>query len=223
MGSLAGPAHRPGGAPGGRAWLAASGNGDYTTPLAYAAFELRLEIERIAVELFGKIQRLTPEDRNTLQSFDKIEKRIYQLEGHQRQLDRKIELSNLMLEALQLDWRLQPINLGRLRRSWHDCSELCHISWSLVSATPSAASFCRDVYGNLSDIQGNIRSIVDRGITWPIINDVSFVALQERFINEQATKGDVLDWFAARGLWARVVKPDGTAEFVGVSIVPAAG
>lgn len=205
------------------AWLAASGNGEYTTPLTYAAFELRLEIERIALELLARIQRLTSDDWNTLQSFTKIEARIYQLEGHQRHLDRKIELFNIMLEALQADWRLQPINLGRLRSAWHDCSQLCHITWSLVAATPDAAAVCRDKFRSLSEVQITIRSIIERGITWPRIEDPSFVELQELFINAQATKADILDWFAARGLWARMTRPDGTVEFVGVAIAPPAG
>lgn len=127
--------------------MAASSNGEHTTLLSYAAFELRLEIERVALELLARMQRLTAEDWNTLQSFGKMEARIYQLEGHQRHIDRKIELSNVMLEALQVDWRLQPINLGELRRAWHECSELCHITWSLIAATPAADSARQEVFG----------------------------------------------------------------------------
>lgn len=204
----------------GEAWLAASSSGEHTTLLSYAAFELRLEIERVALELLARMQRLTAEDWNTLQSFGKMEARIYQLEGHQRQLDRKIELSNLMLEALQLHWRLQPINLGELRRAWHECSELCHITWSLIAATPAAESARQGVFGGLLKVQATLRSIVDRGIAWPKLEDPSFVELQERFINEQATKSDILEWFASHGLWARTVTPDGTADFTEIAIPP---
>jgi hypothetical protein len=107
--------------------------------------------------------------------------------------------------------------------AWHDCSELCHITWSLVASASAAASIGREAFSSLTDIQTTLRSIVDLGIAWPKIEDPSFVELQERFITDQATKAEILDWFAARGLWARVVGPDGSAEFVGVPIPPPAG
>src|SRR4051812_16561351 len=95
------------------AWLAASNGGEYTTPLSYAAFELRLEIERIAVELLGRIKgQLTGDDLDTIQSFGRIENKVYELAGHQRLLDKKVEFSNILLEALQAEWRLQPISLA---------------------------------------------------------------------------------------------------------------
>lgn len=207
----------------GEAWLAASNNGEHTTPLAYAAFELRLEIERVALELLARMQQLTADDWDTLQSFGRMEARIYQLEGHQRHLDRKIAFSNIMLEALQVPWRLQPINLGELRRAWHECSELCHITWSLIAATRAADSARQELFDGLSKVQAMLRSIVDRGIAWPRLEDPSFLELQERFINEQATKDEVLEWFGSHGLWARTVWPDGTADFTGISIPPPAG
>jgi hypothetical protein len=207
------------------AWLAASSGGEHTTPLSYAAFELRLEIERVAVELLAKIRgdRLLPADVQTIRSFDRIEKRIYELEGHQRILDRKISLVNVMLEALQLEWRIQPIVVGHLRSAWQECSELCHVTWSLLVDSPAGANLGREAFSSLSDIQQRLRSLVDRGIAWPQVSDPLFVEVQDRYIRGEIGDADVRAWFAERGLWGQVTHPDGSNEFVGVPIPPSAG
>ena len=93
-------------------WLAASENGARTTLLAYAAFELRIEIECVALELLARVQgdQLLPEDHATIRSFDRMERRIYDLEGQQRELDRKVAFSNVLLEQLKVETRVQPIS-----------------------------------------------------------------------------------------------------------------
>ena len=100
-------------------WLVASNSGVNTTPLSYAAFELRLEIERIAVELLLRLQggRLLPEDVHSLGTFRRLEDRIYELAGHQRAIDRKVDFINLMLAALQLEQRVQRIHVGELEEA----------------------------------------------------------------------------------------------------------
>src|SRR5688572_16355188 len=86
------------------AWLVASERGAHTTLLAYAAYELRLEIERLTIELLVRVQDgLKPGDAKTLRSFSRVETQIYKLEGHQLEIDKKVEMANLMLETLGID------------------------------------------------------------------------------------------------------------------------
>ena len=208
-----------------QARLAASNGGVNTTPLSYAAFELRLEIERIAVELLVRIQggRLLPEDVRSLGTFRRLEDRIYELAGHQRFIDRKVDFINLMLAALQLEQRIQRIHVGDLKEAWHDCSRLCHVEWSLVVDSPMRAEVAGEAFGIISEIQRSVRSIVDAGVTWFKLADESFSDLQDRYINGQVDAEYVRTWFAERGLWSTITDPDGAVRFVGVPIPPQAG
>jgi len=206
------------------AWLDASENGARTTLLAYAAFELRLEIERIALELLARIRgdQLLAEHYATIRSFDRMERRIYDLEGHQLELDLKVAFLNVLLEQLKLETRIQPINLGRLRRSWHECSELCHVSWSLLVDSPNQGSVIADKYLAMSEIRQFVRTIVDNGIGWPRIADPTFADLQARYVARTANDDDVRAWARERGIYATETK-SGVTEFVGVPVPRAAG
>lgn len=206
-------------------WLAASGGGAHSTPLAYAAFELRLETERIALELVVRIRgsTLAPTDLAAIREFKKIENRIYELEGHQLTLNRKIALINATLEALEIDWRVQSINLGSLRDGWHKCSDLCHVTFSLLADSTESARIVADAYQNLCGIQRYLREIVDGGISWPQIADSAFVDLQARYVRGDIDDEAVRSWFKGRGLWAQKLLPDGSMHFEGVAIPPPAG
>lgn len=206
-------------------WLAASNGGANTTPLSYGAFELRLEIERIAVELLVRIRgdRLLPEDVRSLGTFRRLEDRIYELIGHQLLIDRKVAFINLMLAALQVEHRLQRIHVGELKDAWHDCSKLCHIEWSLVADSPTGASVAQDAFGIISGIQQKVRAIVDAGVSWFKVADASFAELQERYVRGDIDNEYVRAWFANRGIWSTITDPDGTTRFVGVPISPQAG
>ena len=206
------------------AWLDACENGARTTLLAYAAFELRLEIERIAIELLARIRgdQLLAEDYAAIRSFDRMERRIYDLEGHQLELDRKVAFSNVLLEQLKVETRIQAINLGRLRRSWHESSELCHVSWSLLADSPNQEAIIADKYRAMSEIRQFVRAIIDKGIGWPRIADPTFADLQERYATGTANDDDVRAWTRERGIYATESK-SGVTEFVGTPVPRAAG
>ena len=205
-------------------WLAASNAGAHTTPLSYAAFELRLEIERIAVEFLVRIRgdKLLPEDLPALTKFRRLEGRIYDLIGHQRIIDRKVAFINVMLAALKIDQRVQRINVGELKEAWHDCSRLCHVEWSLVADSPMSSAVAAEAYEVISDIQRRIRNILDTGVTWFKLADESFAELQERYVSEEVDDEYVRSWFAERGLYGTIKSPDGTTSFAGVPIPPRA-
>jgi hypothetical protein len=203
-------------------WLAASDGGVNTTPLSYAAFEMRLEIERIAVELLVRLRgdRLLPEDLDSIGTFRRIEDRIYELAGHQRLIDRKVAFINLMLAALQGEQRVQRIHIGELKGAWHDCSRLCHVEWSLIADSPMRDQVAKEAFGNISRIQRQVRAIIDAGITWFKVADASFGDLQDRYVNGEVGDEYVRAWISERGLWSTLTKPDGTKQFVGVPIPP---
>jgi hypothetical protein len=82
----------------GKAWLANSEGGKNTTVLSYAAFEFRLAIERIGLQYWfaltpGGIEEISLRD---IKSFKSIEKRIYQLAGHQRAIEARFEFASIL-------------------------------------------------------------------------------------------------------------------------------
>jgi hypothetical protein len=206
-------------------WLVASERGTLTTLLAYAAFELRLEIERLALELLVQIRggQLVPDDVQAIRNFGRLEKLIYGLEGHQRTIDRKVAFSNVMLEALQAPWRVQQISLGRLHQGWQECSEYCHITWSLLADSPGQNELIEAAFVRLTEIQQFVRSVVDHGISWPRIEDPSFADLQCKYVSGDVGDAEVKEWLSQRGLWGRVTHRDGSSEFAGIPIAPRAG
>src|SRR4051812_12554347 len=111
----------------GRAWLQASQMGANSTPVAYAAFEFRLAIERVALEFLVRVQgtEQTKADLSRLRSYKAVEKQIRRLAGHQRTIDRSIQFQNLLLEAAGAKFTIIPIQISKLSRHWHECSEFC--------------------------------------------------------------------------------------------------
>lgn len=68
----------------GLAWLSASGNGENTAALSYAAFELRFAVERLVIHYWAALLDRKPEEQDLrdIQSFKRVERRIYELAGH---------------------------------------------------------------------------------------------------------------------------------------------
>jgi hypothetical protein len=205
------------------AWLAASEGGRRTTPLAYAAFELRLETERVALELLMRVRgdQLLREDVQTIRKFRRMQDRIYKLAGNQRVLDRKVAFYNVLLGAMQVPLRVHSVNLGELQRGWETCSAFCHIMFSLAAAIPDS-NVGEVGFKEVTDVQRFVRSVVDSGVTWPQVHHPGFVALQHKYARGEIGDADVLEWVRARGLWGQTVHPDGRKEFFGVPIPPPA-
>jgi hypothetical protein len=62
-------------------WLSASAESENTAALSYAAFELRFAIERLGVQYWRDLVNQKPEEQDfrDIQSFKRIERRIYEL------------------------------------------------------------------------------------------------------------------------------------------------
>lgn len=204
----------------GAAWLADSAGGTNTAALSYAAFELRLAIERLAVhywvELLGR--KLEEHDLRDIESFKKIEGRIYELGGHQNQINLHFEFMRVVLNFIKINWNLPTPNIGQLSRHWHACSELCHIGWSLACGDSQLRV---DTFETLKEIHDSLASQVNGLVTWPAVHDGTFADLRNRFVSGHANPNDVRAYFEKTGVWARVEYKDGrTPEFVGDPIPP---
>jgi hypothetical protein len=202
--------HRPGLAhhvTQGRAWLDISAEGESTAALSYSAFELRFAIERLAIHYWATLLQRCPEEHEMreIESFKRVERRIYELAGHQREIDGHFEFMRIVLEALKIEALLITPKIGSLAKYWQECSELCHIAWPLAC---SVAEVRKLAYLSLSAIAEELTMQV-QSMGWPTLQEQGFAELRDRYIAGTAMKVDVLDAIARSGLWARVEYPDG--------------
>lgn len=203
-----------------KAWLDTVAAPTDSTAIAYAAFELRLAIERIGLEYYRRIRGnvLDESDLSTLASFKRMENRIYELEGHQQVLDAKLEFMSIVMRAMQAPVVLARPNLGRLSRHWHECSDLCHVTWTLSAATnPQLTLQSKE---QLVTIHAYILSLTESLVSWPVIHDPAFAALRDEFVAGRATESDVMAYLKKVGIWARLMRPGQPSEFVGTAIPP---
>lgn len=203
----------------GIAWLATSAEGEETAALSYAAFELRFGIERLAVHYWASLLNRKPEadDLHDIGSFKRIEKRIYELAGHQREIDGHFEFMRIVLGALRIDASFLTPQIGKLSSYWHDCSELCHVGWPLACSAPQVR---KAAFESLSAIAQALSAQV-ASMGWPVLQDAAFVDLRNKFVRGDASREDVLAYIQRTGLWARATYPDGKApHFVGEAVAP---
>lgn len=203
----------------GVAWLSASAAGENTAALSYAALELRFAIERIAVHYWAALLNGKPEERDLrdIESFKRIERRIYELAGHQREIEGHFEFMRIVLRALKIDLHIETPNIGRLSSYWHDCSGLCHIAWPLGCSVPTLR---QEAFSRLTDISSALTQHVN-GVGWPMVHDAAFTELRNEFIAGKATRADIQAHIKRTGLWARAEYPDGRpAHFVGDPVAP---
>jgi hypothetical protein len=204
----------------GIAWLARSAEGEETAALSYAALEFRFGIERLAVHYWASLLNRKPEadDLRDISSFKRIEKRIYELAGHQKEIDGHFEFMRIVLGALSIDASLLTPPIGRLSSYWHDCSKLCHVGWPLACSAPEVRKVA---FASLTAIAEAL-SAQAASMGWPVLQDAAFVELRNRFVGGDASREDILAYIQHTGLWARAEYPDGKApHFVGKPVAPA--
>src|SRR5512135_1231363 len=78
-------------------WLSMSSEGENTAALSYAAFELRFAIERLGVHYWAALLNRKPEEQDLrdIESFKRVERRIYELAGHQKEIDDHFEFMRI--------------------------------------------------------------------------------------------------------------------------------
>lgn len=203
----------------GEAWLLVSAEGENTAALSYAAFELRFAVERLAIHYWAALLDRRPEDQDLrdIKSFKLVERRIYDLGGHQGEIDGHFEFMRIVLGAMKIDAPFHTPKIGALSKYWQECSELCHIAWPLSCTVPEQR---KTAYSTLIKIAETLSSNV-QSLGWPILKDAAFANLRNRYIAGNATADDVLAHVQRTGLWAQAEFTDGRApQFVGKPVPP---
>ena len=203
------------------AWLSMSDNGKSTTYLSYAAFELRLTTERLVLQYWAALHPNGIEERDLrdIRSFKGIQARIYELGGNQKEINALFSFYAILMKLLQIPSRIVAPNIGHLQRLWHDCSELCHIAWSIASYD---AAVQQEQYSLLSRIHAELQQSINSIVGWPHISDAAFLELKDRFVAGQAHEEDVRAYLKRTGVWAKYTpKEGGPSSFVGKAIPPA--
>lgn len=202
-------------------WLDASNGGRFTAALSYAALELRFAIERLAVQYWTTLldRRLEAQDMSTVESFRRMEARIYELAGHQQTIDSHFSFMQLLFNALQINHPLRTPRISLLKSYWHTCSEMCHIGWPLVVSGYEEEEGPR-AYAVLSTIAEELKLLCE-SCGWPMLREAGVIDLRNRFISGEASEDDVLQYMRVIGLWAATDHGDGRApEFLGEPIEP---
>lgn len=205
----------------GIAWLSLSKEGDNTAAISYAAFELRFAIERLAVHYWTTLleRKLEEHDLRDMESFEKLERRIYKLAGHQPEIDGHFEFTRIVLRAMEIDRPLNTPKVRKLSKYWRKCSNFCHITWPLSC---DAQKIRKNAFSTLVAISKLLRDQVD-SLGWLVINDAEFSSLRDNFLAHKATEDDVLAHLQQTGVWSRVEYSDGRQpHFLGVAVPPRA-
>lgn len=203
----------------GEAWLSVCAEGENTAALSYAAFELRFAVERLAIHYWAILLDRRPEEKDLrdIESFKRVERRIYELGGHQPEIDGHFSFMRIVLGVLNIDMPLQTPKIGALSNYWRECSQFCHIAWPLSCAVPEAR---KTAYSVLTEIATALSAHV-HSAGWPVIKDAAFINLRNKFIAGDANADDILAYVQRTGLWARDEFTDGRApQFVGEPVPP---
>ncbi|MGI0133791.1 MAG: hypothetical protein ACREBW_02380, partial [Candidatus Micrarchaeaceae archaeon] len=187
--------------------------------ISYAALELRFAVERLAVHYWRALLNRQPEEKDLrdIRSFRSIENRIYELGGHQKEIDGHFEFMRIVLGALKIDTSFETPKMGKLSNNWHSCSEYCHVAWPLASMMPEARS---GAFADLTEVSNSLSRHI-KSLGWPVLQDATFVELRNKFVNGEVSSHEVLEYVRKIGLYA-VEKPagDAPARFVGTAVPP---
>lgn len=203
----------------GKLWLDKSAYGLYTAELCYAAFEFRLQIERIGLQHWSALKPGGFETIDLLNArkFKTIENQIYKLAGNQRELDLRYEFARILLNLLKINSKIATPQLGKLSSYWQECSELCHIASSFGLTNPELAKIAYDFLVEVCDFLGEQLEGLNTIGRLPDCSE-----LERKFIAGEITSEDVKSHIAEIGIWARVEYEDSRPnEFIGEAIPPA--
>jgi hypothetical protein len=171
-----------------------------TTAVSYAAFELRLEIERIGVEYLKAVNGGRIDDARVIESFKRLEKRIYSQDGHQGEIDKKLEFLEIFFGALKIPIKLVRPNFGRLADCWHRCSRYCHISWTLAATHEPAKVFPLAI-ADLTEVKAYLSPFTLERLAWPGSLNEEFTELRDRFARGEVTGEQVLAEIHRQGVY----------------------
>jgi len=187
-------------------WLRECDQGERSAMLSYAAFELRLAVERLAVHYWREITKDEPGEGSPqeVRSFKKLKSDIYRLGGHQLKINRLYEFVRIFMNALEIDKELSTPDIGRLSSYWSTCSEMCHIYGNIVCGVEV---WRRETFAIPTEIASSLEGYVS-SLGWPKIVDSSFVDLKKGFMEGRVDEAEVVAFLQDRGVWAQTVYDD---------------
>ncbi len=203
----------------GMAWLAVSEGGENSAAISYAALELRFAVERLAIHYWAALldRELEEKDLRDIRSFKNIENRIYELGGHQKEIDGHFEFMRIVNDALKIDAPFETPKMGKLSNNWHSCSEYCHVAWPLASMAPEARN---GAFADLTEISSSLSRHI-KSLGWPILKDAAFADLRNKFVNGEISSHEVIQYLSKIGIYAVETPPGGApARFVGTALPP---
>jgi hypothetical protein len=203
----------------GKAWLEKSASGQNTTALCYAAFEFRLQIERVGLQHWSALKPDGIEAKDILDAgkFKAIENNIYQLAGHQKTLDARYEYARILNDLLKIKGDIVTPKLGKLSNYWHECSVLCHIGSTFCLTSSEMA---KTAYEFLIEVRDFLEDQVKGLITIGRLPECG--ELENKFIAGEITAEELKKEVTKIGLWARFEYNNGRPnESVGEAIPPA--
>ena len=160
---------------------------------------------------------LTEDDLYTASSFKRIERAIYDLAGHQREIDLHFEFMAMLIAELKIEVPVIPPQIGRLSNYWHESSELCHVAWPIASQTPELPG---KVFEGLTEMVNEV-ALLNSSIRWFTFHEAAIDQLRRDFVVGKATLDDARAHLRRTGVWAKVEYPDGRpSHFVGEAIPP---
>ena len=180
---------------------------------------MRFAVERLAVHYWAALLNRKPEEQDLrdIESFKRVERRIYELGGHEREIDGHFAFMRIVLGAMKIDAPFHTPKIGALSKYWHECSELCHIAWPLSCGAPEIR---KTAYSTLTKIAETLYVQV-QSLGWPILKDAAFAELRSTYIAGEATESDVLAYVQRIGIWASAEFTDERApQFVGKPVPP---
>ena len=198
-----------------RSWLEKSENGKRSVPICYAAFEIRLAVERICMDFYINLvgSKEAKADSKTLGSFKKMKAKIFDNVGHQKIIDEQFEFARCLLKALEIDTVVPTPNLGRLSSIWHDCSEACHIFWNVGKATEYEKGEY-DPYSDLVAYANELAELSNGNVTWFTFMNPQMKELMEKVKGTEDCVELLREHFSKEGLRAVLTSADGKHEQV---------
>jgi len=141
-------------------------------------------------------------------AFKSIESRIYELAGHQREIDRSIEFIELMCSMIGITLPQGRPNLPILKKHWHSCSEMCHVGWALACTSPEVGPQSHTV---LVKVAADLEHMVKGMVGLPKIHDAATKEIKQAFIAGTITADEAKSRLSERGLHAEFTPKAGDA------------
>jgi hypothetical protein len=68
------------------------------------------------------------------------------------------------------------------------------------------------------DLAESLSEMVQQLVSMPRLNDPEFIELERQFVTGKASEDDIRAFLRRRGIWARIERPDGSADFFGDAV-----